>query len=361
MGSTETMIAHESHSKDQAPAREMMLRNSEASCLGGSTPQKLIHEVVVKYKASVPREEPHQANASSHEEEVPSPADKAYGENGTVRQQMVYLPDMPDEFRNVCDWLNWAFDFDDPFDGGELRDRPEEAKKLVDNLLVTLEATSLEGVVVSENILVEVFRSVWLRLARDSSKETQGRFRGSMTDSCNGLIQQTEACIDPNNFDLNGYLATRCQTIAAYPLYAMVEYCYGIAISDEVIACKSIQTIQRLSTELTVLQNDVLSYHKEKRLGFEHTLVSIYIRQGKTQTEAYDCVDQLMKDRYRDWYLALAELPMWGEDVGKQVQVYIQGCQNMVVANLNWSFKTERYFGREHWNVRRTRIVPFTE
>lgn len=94
MGSTETMIAHESHSKDQAPAREMMLRNSEASCLGGSTPQKLIHEVVVKYKASVPREEPHQANASSHEEEVPSPADKAYGENGTVRQQMVYLPDM---------------------------------------------------------------------------------------------------------------------------------------------------------------------------------------------------------------------------------------------------------------------------
>ena len=159
----------------------------------------------------------------------------------------------PDEFRNVCDWLNWAFDFDDPFDEGELRDRPEEAKKLVDNLLATMEATSLEGVVVSENILVEVFRSVWLRLARMSSKETQGRFRGSMTDYCNGLIQQTEACIDPNNFDLNGYLATRCRTIAAYPLYAMVEYCYGIAISDEVIACKSIQTIQRLSTESTVL------------------------------------------------------------------------------------------------------------
>lgn len=310
MGSTETMIAHESHSKDQAPAYEIMLRNSEASCLGGSTPQKLIHEVVVKYKASVPREEPHQANASSHEEDVPSPADKAYGENGTVRQQMVYLPDMfvsycsippamnkhydqikidsdtfiravfgfnereskvhimgdfpylgailvpdagPDEFRNVCDWLNWAFDFDDPFDEGELRDRPEEAKKLVDNLLATMEATSMEGVVVSENILVEVFRSVWLRLARDSSKETQRRFRGSMTDYCNGLVQQTEACIDPNNFDLNGYLATRCQTIAAYPLYAMVEYCHGIAISDEAIACKSIQTIQRLSTELTVL------------------------------------------------------------------------------------------------------------
>lgn len=130
----------------------------------------------------------------------------------------ILVPDAgPDEFRNVCDCLNWAFDFDDPFDEGELKDRPEEAKKLVDNLLATMEATSMEGVVVSENILVEVFRSVWLRLARDSSKETQRRFRGSMTDYCNGLVQQTEACIDPNNFDLNWYLATRCQTIAHTP------------------------------------------------------------------------------------------------------------------------------------------------
>lgn len=82
------------------------------------------------------------------------------------------------------------------------------------------------------------------------------------------------------------------------------------------------------------------------------------MRQGKTQTEAYDCVDQLMKDRYHTWYLALAGLPMWGEDIDKQVQVYIQGCQNMVVANLNWSFRTERYFGKDHWSVRRTRMVP---
>ena len=64
-----------------------------------------------------------------------------------------------------------------------------------------------------------------------------------------------------------------------------------------------------------------------------------------------------MKDRYHEWYLALGELPMWGEGVDKQVQICIRGCQDMVVANLNWSFKTERYFEKEHWNVRRTRVV----
>ena len=79
-----------------------------------------------------------------------------------------------------------------------------------------------------------------------------------------------------------------------------------------------------------------------QHLGFEHNLIGIYIRQGKTQTGAYRCVEQLMKKCYHAWYLALAKLPMWGGDIDNQVQVYIRGCQNTVVANLNWSFWTER-------------------
>lgn len=153
----------------------------------------------------------------------------------------------------MCDWLNWVFDFDDPFDEGELKDKPEEAQKLVNDLLATMESTGLENSRVSENALVEVFRNIWLRLARTSSQETQKRFRNSVADYCSGLIQQTDVCVDPDNFDLKGYLVRRCQTVATYPLYAMVEYCYDLDISDEVIACESIQTIRRLSTELTVL------------------------------------------------------------------------------------------------------------
>ena len=81
------------------------------------------------------------------------------------------------------------------------------------------------------------------------------------------------------------------------------------------------------------------------------------MRRESTQTEAYDRVDQLMKDRYPYLYLALAELPIWGEEVDKQVQMFIRGCQDMAVANLNWDFKTERYFRKHHWKVRRTRVV----
>ena len=153
----------------------------------------------------------------------------------------------------MCDWLNWVFDFDDPFDEGELKDKPEEAQKLVNNVLATMESIGLEDSRVGENALVGVFRSIWLRLAQTSSQETQKRFRSSVADYCSGLIQQAEACVDPNNFDLDGYLVRKCQAVGTYPLHAMVEYCYDLDISDEVIACESIQTIRRVSTELIVL------------------------------------------------------------------------------------------------------------
>ena len=52
--------------------------------------------------------------------------------------------------------------------------------------------------------------------------------------------------------------------------------------------------------------------------------------------QAFDRVNQLLKDCYRDWYLALADLPQWGEALDAQVQKYIQGVQNTVLANLNW-------------------------
>ena len=43
-----------------------------------------------------------------------------------------------------------------------------------------------------------------------------------------------------------------------------------------------------------------------------------------------------MNSRYKEWYLALAILPHWNEEVNRSVQVYIQGVQNVVLANLNW-------------------------
>ncbi|KAG4419573.1 hypothetical protein IFR04_007275 [Cadophora malorum] len=53
----------------------------------------------------------------------------------------------------------------------------------------------------------------------------------------------------------------------------------------------------------------------------------------------------------------MADLPVWGEEVDKEVQRYIQGIQDVVLANVNWSFRTERYFGKKCHQVRETRVL----
>ena len=71
-------------------------------------------------------------------------------------------------------------------------------------------------------------------------------------------------------------------------------------------------------------------------LGESHNIVSFFHVQGKDLQSSFDLAGELLRSRYRAWYLALAELPTWGEDIDRQVQVYINAVQNMTLANLNW-------------------------
>lgn len=82
----------------------------------------------------------------------------------------------------------------------------------------------------------------------------------------------------------------------------------------------------------------------------------------------------MLRERYREWYLALADLPVWGEGVDGQVHRYVKGIQDVTSANAHWrqvitddccrsrdmlcfSFRTERYFGKDLDEIRRTRIL----
>lgn len=56
------------------------------------------------------------------------------------------------------------------------------------------------------------------------------------------------------------------------------------------------------------------------------------------QQTAYDRVGEEIKRRYRDWYIALAEVPSWREYIDAQVQTYVHALQDVVLANLNWRY-----------------------
>lgn len=71
-------------------------------------------------------------------------------------------------------------------------------------------------------------------------------------------------------------------------------------------------------------------------MGVKHNIVHLFRQEGLSQQEAYDRVGDLLGRRYRAWYVAHSEIPLLGEAVDVQVQMYVKGCQDVVLGNLNW-------------------------
>jgi hypothetical protein len=53
---------------------------------------------------------------------------------------------------------------------------------------------------------------------------------------------------------------------------------------------------------------------------------------------AYDRIQYMIRDRYRQWYLALAKLPIYGEEIDRQVHSYLKGVENIILANAAWRY-----------------------
>lgn len=73
-----------------------------------------------------------------------------------------------------------------------------------------------------------------------------------------------------------------------------------------------------------------------QREGVTHNVVANCRQSGMPAQKAFDHIGNILMNRVRDWYRALADLPSWGEKVDSEVQQYIRGVRNVVMANLNW-------------------------
>ena len=71
-------------------------------------------------------------------------------------------------------------------------------------------------------------------------------------------------------------------------------------------------------------------------MGVNHNIIHHFRQDGLSQQEAYEKANLLLHERYRAWYVAHSEIPIWGEKIDAQVMLYVQGCMNVLLANINW-------------------------
>ncbi|KAH7344353.1 terpene synthase metal binding domain-containing protein [Pyrenochaeta sp. MPI-SDFR-AT-0127] len=277
----------------------------------------------------------------------------------------IAAPEAPaDRLKTVCDWGNWVFPFDDMFDSGDLRTDLPTSQHVLDSLM----ANMLGNEFVSSKLpVVKAHDDIYRRLQEGSSIGTQRRFACAMQNYTSGVAEHVEHFTTNHIPSLQEMLQTRQLSVGVAPLYHLVEYAHGIQLPDEVFEHPVIQALERLGADFVILSNDILSYCKEEVSLLDHyrsqsedcpfNMTAACRLAGQSAQEAFDTLGALLEQRYIQWDQAIDRLPSWGTEVDVQVRRYVEGIQNIVQANISWSFRSKRYLGDKALEVRRTRKI----
>ncbi|KAL7894231.1 isoprenoid synthase domain-containing protein [Trichoderma sp. SZMC 28014] len=253
------------------------------------------------------------------------------------------------KFRTICDWGNWVFPYDDMFDNGCLRDKPEESQRVMDSLMMPMTDDSSHLGTKERLRIVQAHDTVFQRIAT--------RFALAMQGYCQGALIQIDNQFASKTPSLEEVVVIRQTSAGCKPLYHLVEYAHGLVIPDEVFNDPIIQELECLGMDMVAISNDILSYRKEQAEGVPHNMVTVCRSNGMSPQKAFNTVGKLLEQRYRRWDEAEASVPSWGKETDVQVRKYIEGIKCVVKANLNWSFKSERYLGSNPAHVRVTRVL----
>lgn len=70
--------------------------------------------------------------------------------------------------------------------------------------------------------------------------------------------------------------------------------------------------------------------------GVPHNLITVLQRSGMSTQAAFDRAGEMLKECYRNWFLAQAEIPQFGEAIDVEVQKYVLAIRDVMTASLNW-------------------------
>ncbi|PIL35634.1 terpene synthase [Ganoderma sinense ZZ0214-1] len=256
-----------------------------------------------------------------------------------------------DELRVCTDFMNFLFtldDWTDEFDTTGTRGLAE----CVMNTLYFPETYS------SDTAAYRLTKSFWERMRATAGPGCQQRLMSTLDTYFQAIMQQASDRGSRNIPDLEEYILLRRDTSGCKTGFAFIEYAANIDLPDEVIEHPIIKAMSDSTNDLVSWANDVLSYNAEQSRGDTHNLVCVLMNQnGVDRQEAIEQAGALW-EKTLNWYFECRKaVPSWGAEVDRAVALYIQGLDDWIIANAEWSFETERYFGKEGHTVKKTRQV----
>ncbi|KAI0889276.1 Presilphiperfolan-8-beta-ol synthase [Annulohypoxylon maeteangense] len=282
---------------------------------------------------------------------------RTFGQNGkwatkNSKVDYAYLASMwaptcdEEALRTIVDWMHWASYFDDQFDEGHLRKDLSAAQEEIGIAVGIMEETQ-PWYAPEQCPLRYVFQTTWERIKKRSSQDMQQHSKQMHRMFFDGLIEQVRSTEGKRTLTLSveEYLHMRRGTIGVYPGISLIEYAEGVELPLDIINHPSLKECMCVSVDLALLANDILSYKKDIALGVDQNLIVLLMNQGLSAQQALNKISSMIHNCYKRYYMALANMPIWGEKTDRVVLRFVEACRNAALGNLHWSFKTGRYLG----------------
>jgi len=262
-------------------------------------------------------------------------------------------PDADAFHLRVCsDFMNWSFSIDDWLDEFDvdgtfgIRDCCISAFRDPINFQ-------------TEKLAAKMCKSYFSRFMQTAGPGCTERFIRTMDLFFIAVAKQADDRAKGHTLDLESYITVRRDTIGCKPCFALIEYVAQIDLPDDVVSHPVIKAMEEATNDVITLSNDILSYNVEQSCGDGmHNMIAVLMEeQGLDLQSAVDYIGQLCKDNIQRFEDNRAILPSWGEEIDRQVAIYIDGLQNWIVGPLHWSFDSNRYFGMDGHAIKQNRIV----
>ncbi|KZT33902.1 terpenoid synthase [Sistotremastrum suecicum HHB10207 ss-3] len=261
-----------------------------------------------------------------------------------------------DILRTGCDLMNAFFVFDDISDGQCSADVRKGADIIMDALRNPYDPRP-QG----ESILGDVFQTFWSRALIYSSRSAAHRFINHFQDYVDAVVEQAIDREHNRIRSVEDYLTLRRHTIGCLPSFNVLQM--NMDLPDFVVTHPQVLNLVTIATDMIILANDLYSYNIEQYRGDEahnmsRRLYMVAVIMKSHDLNVQDAVDHIGEQyrQLRDRFLTDREtLPSWSEDVNRELKEYIEGLGNWVTANVEWSFESERYFGKDGPEIRQHR------
>jgi hypothetical protein len=168
-----------------------------------------------------------------------------------------------------------------------------------------------------------------------------------MEQYCAGALAQVQQITLSETPAIEEVFSRRRQSVCVMSLFALVEFAHGIDLPDEFHNDPTTQYIQALAVDITLLHNDLLSYHKEESEGVPQNVLAAFIQSGMAAQGAVDLIGAAIDRRLLNLEQAIEKMANRKTTWQKECMRYLQGITDVIKANLYWSFHSDRFLSQD--------------